>query len=130
MKARMTLATVMAAIALSVAACAPGDDEPDPGATTTAPPSATPEPTGGDDAAIESAQDLIGEWSDTSAEWVVTFHEDGTFVEDYQGHEEFRTGEYEYDDGFVSLVGGDGNTVKGEVEGDSLAFRIGTLTRP
>lgn len=130
MNRRMTLATGLLA-ALALTACGSSDEVPDPGASTTAPPTSepAPEPTDSEAAGIESAEDLVGEWADPAAEWVVTFNEDGTFNEDFQGNEDFRTGDYEINDGIVSLVGGDGNTDKGEVDGESLVFRLGTLTR-
>lgn len=129
MTTRMTLATGLAALALTVSACGTGGDEPAPGATTTAPPSATPEPTQSDTEEIASAEDLVGEWSDPAAEWTVRFEEDGTFTEDFQGNVDFRTGDYELADGIVTLRGGDGNNLNGEVDGTSLVFRLGTLTR-
>lgn len=130
MNARMTIATgLLAASGLLLSACGTGDDQPSPSATTTAPPTSAPAPTPSDDPAIESAEDLVGEWSDPAAEWTVTFSADGTFSEDFQGNEGFRTGTYEVEDGIVSLVGGDGNTDNGEIEGEGIVFRLGTLTR-
>ncbi|MGJ9414188.1 hypothetical protein ACHAAC_15905 [Aeromicrobium sp. CF4.19] len=129
MKARMTMATGLAAAALTLSACGTGGEESEPAPTTTAPSSPAPETSGPDVEVPESAADLVGEWSDPNAEWTVTFAEDGTFSEDFQGNEDFRTGDYELEDGVVSLIGGDGNTDRGSIEGESLSFRLGTLTR-
>ena len=129
MKLRMTLATVVLGLG-TLAACGT-EDEPE---TTTAPtpsatsetPAPTQEPAAG---APQTAEDLVGVWSDPEADWTVTFEADGTFTEDFQGVEGFRTGTYSLEDGTVTLEGGDGNADPGTVEGDTLVFKLGTLTR-
>lgn len=130
MKTRMTLATGLCATVLALAGCGTtsGGDDADPTPTpsaTSAPATEAPD----DDSTPQSATDLVGEWSDRASSWSVTFDEDGTFTEDFEGVEDFRTGTYELEDGIVSLVGGDGNTDRGSVEDDTLVFRLGTLTR-
>jgi hypothetical protein len=77
----------------------------------------------------ETAADLVGDWEDRDAKWVVHFRSDGTFVEDYEGVKDFRVGTYTLEDGTVRLKGDDGNTDKGQVEGSSLVFKLGTLER-
>ena len=59
----------------------------------------------------------------------VHFRDDGTYVEDYQGVEDFRVGEYSLDGSTVKLEGDDGNTDEGTVEGETLVFKLGTLER-
>ena len=59
----------------------------------------------------------------------VHFHKDGTYVEDFEGVTDFRVGTYTVDGTKVSLIGDDGNTDAGTVEGETLKFKLGTLTR-
>lgn len=130
MKTRMTLATGLCATVLALAGCGTtsGGDDADPTPTpsaTSAPATEAPD----DDSTPQSATDLVGEWDDPEAEWTVRFEEDGSFTEDFQGIADFRTGTYELEDGIVTLNGGDGDSTRGSVEGDALAFRLGTLTR-
>jgi hypothetical protein len=134
MRTRMTWATAVAAVALTVLAGCGSDDSdggstggsrPSPTATTPSDVTATPSV----DPSTEGAIALRGEWHDPEADWIVHFHEDGTYTEDFQGMTDFRVGKYAVDGATVSLIGDDGNTDKGTVEGDSLVFKLGTLTR-
>jgi glucose/arabinose dehydrogenase len=134
MNRRMTMVTAVVGLALAgLTACGSSADSegatPDPSTTTT---SATPSPsrtTPSVDPSTKGAIKLRGDWQDTKAKWIVHFHEDGTFVEDFQGQVDFRVGKYSVDGSTVSLIGDDGNTDKGAVKGDTLVFRLGTLTR-
>lgn len=128
MKMRMAIATFALVIGpFTLTACGGKDtpSEPNPTATSTATPTPTPTPP----ATISSAADLVGDWEDVDAKWTVHFKDDGTFVEDFEGVKDFRVGEYTVEGDEVSLVGGDGNTDKGSVEGQTVKFNLGTLTR-
>ena len=129
-KLRMRIATaVLIGSSLALSGCGSDSDEPSAEPTTATPsesPSASASPTTDVPA---TAKDLIGDWSDPDAEWTVHFKDDGTFVEDYQGVSDFRVGKYDLTNGEVSLIGDDGNTDKGAVEGDTLVFKLGTLAR-
>jgi hypothetical protein len=112
----------------ALTACGPGSssdapEEPSPTTTTVA----TPTPSV--DSSSKGALELRGDWHDPKAEWIVHFHEDGTFVEDFKGLTDFRVGKYSVDGATVSLIGDDGNTDKGTIKGDTLVFRLGTLTK-
>lgn len=127
MKMRMAVATIALVVgAFTLSACGSEDS------TATAPSStqsSATEPTATTPATISVAADLVGDWQDVEAEWTVHFKDDGTYVEDFKGIKGFRVGEYTVDGDEVSLIGGDGNTDKGAVEGESLKFNLGTLTR-
>ena len=128
MKLRMTMATGLVAVALTVlSGCGKSDGntpEPSPNAGTSS--SATTAPA---TSTTPAALDLTGDWHDTAAEWTVHFHKDGTFVEDFQGLTDFRVGRYKLEGDTVSLIGDDGNTDKGTVKDGTLVFRLGTLTK-
>ena len=128
MNRRMTMVTAIVGLALLVlGACGKSDSPTDkPTATeTTTGSAATPtsEPTS------DAASELVGDWHDVDAKWVVHFHEDGTFVEDFEGVTDFRVGKYTVEGSTVSLIGDDGNTDPGKIEGETLVFKLGTLTR-
>lgn len=125
----MRIAT--AALLLAVlTACGPfggGSDDPSPSASeSTSASSPSPSAT---NTMPEAAADLVGDWEDPEAEWMVHFRDDGTFVEDYQGVEDFRVGKYTIDGDTVKLEGDEGNTDEGTVEGETLVFKLGTLER-
>ena len=131
MKLRMALATSALVVSgFALGACSvpgSGSDEPTATAPTT---DATPtETTPTAPATISTAADLVGDWQDTKVPWVVHFKDDGTYSEDFQGMKDFRVGTYEVSGTDVSLIGGDGDTDKGTIEGETLVFRLGTLTR-
>lgn len=133
MKLRMALATsALVAGGLALSACSvPGSNTSDtppttsPTATATTPTVTTPTAP----ATISTAGDLVGDWEDAKVPWVVHFKDDGTFTEDYQGLKDFRVGTYEVSGTEVSLIGGDGDTDKGSIEGVTVVFKLGTLTR-
>ena len=130
MNLRMTMATALASVTLTVlTGCGKSaDNTPEPapnaGTSSSATPSADPSTS-----STPKAGDLTGDWHDTKAQWTVHFHQDGTYVEDFQGLTNFRVGTYKVDGDTVSLIGDDGDTDKGTVTGDTLVFRLGTLTR-
>ena len=128
MKMRMAIATFALLFgAFTLSACA------DKGGTTARPTAATVtttvEPTVSTSSVPATAADLVGDWQDVNVQWTVHFKDDGTYVEDFEGNIDFRVGKYAISEGVVSLIGDDGNTDKGAVEGQTLAFKLGTLTR-
>jgi hypothetical protein len=128
MNRRMTMVTAITSLALlGLGACGKSDDPSDqPTAretTTTSATTPTTEPTS------DTAASLVGDWHDVDAKWVVHFHDDGTYVEDFQGVTDFRVGTYAVEGSTVSLIGDDGNTDKGTITDDTLVFKLGTLTR-
>ena len=102
-----------------------------PSATEPAEATASPSVTEGPVTSVipEEAADLVGDWEDPDAKWVVHFRADGTFVEDFEGIKDFRVGKYTLEDGTVTLTGDDGNADDGEVQGSTLVFKLGTLER-
>jgi hypothetical protein len=131
MNRRMTIATTIVGIALTaLAGCGKSDSEggvTSPTETTTPPavtsqaPSVDPD-TGG-------AVALRGDWEIKAEDYVLHLIEDGTFVQDYMGIDDFRTGKYSVEGDTISLVGDDGDTDKGTIVGDTLEFTLGTATR-
>jgi hypothetical protein len=131
MNPRMTIATAVTTVALAtLSAC--GSDSSDTAATD---PTASPTPTATiSEAPSVDPQDpaavaLRGDWEIASEQYVLHLVEDGTFIEDYQGVIDFRTGKYEVDGDTISLVGDDGNTDQGTVSGDTIELGLGTATR-
>ncbi len=137
MRTRVT--STVAVFGLAATILLSGCGEPADQDTSAPTPSASSEPTQSEPEATatdeagagvpRSAEDLVGDWRDDEADWTVHFEADGTFTEDYEGIVDFRTGDYAFEDGEVSLIGGDGNTDTGQVEGETLVFTLGTLTR-
>jgi hypothetical protein len=130
MKQRVTIATAGIGLALAVLTGCGSDSEGDTGAptggeTTAAPTTSTPTPP----ITTEGAAALRGDWEIPSEDYVLHLIEDGTFVQDYQGIEDFRTGKWSVDGKTISLVGDDGDTDKGTISGDTLVFQLGTATR-
>lgn len=126
MKMRMAIATsALVVCAFSLASCAEKDPAPAEPTATAAPTTEAPTTP----AVPAAAEDLVGDWQDTKAKWVVHFKDDGTYVEDFEGVTDFRVGKYTLADGVVSLIGDDGNTDKGNVEDQTLKFTLGALTR-
>lgn len=124
MNRRMTMVTAIVSLALvGLGGCGKSDDPKDSPTTSKTTTTPTTEPT------PDAAAELVGDWHDVAAKWVVHFHEDGTYVEDFQGVKDFRVGTYAVDGSTVSLIGDDGNTDKGTIEGETLVFKLGTLTR-
>lgn len=116
--AKTTLSLAIGALILT--GCTESTD-PAPPSTSSAS-TATTEPS-------PASEGIVGDWSDDKANWTVHFKDDGTFVEDFDGISDFRTGDYTVVDDTVSLVGGDGITNKGTMDGSSITFDLGTLTR-
>lgn len=132
MKLRMTMATALTAAALTVLTACGSDSSDDAAADPTASP--TPTATISEAPSVDpqdpAAVALRGDWEIPSEQYVLHLVEDGTFIEDFQGVIDFRTGKYEVDGDTVSLVGDDGNTDKGTVvDDDTLRFNLGTATR-
>jgi hypothetical protein len=94
---------------------------PEPTHTTAATAAPTGTPT--------KASDLVGDWSDPAAEWTVHFKDDGTYVQDFQGVKGFMSGTYRLEGDQVQLISGEGDADLGTVNGETLIFRLGTLTR-
>lgn len=125
----MRIATA-ALLLITLTACGPfdtGSDGPTakPPASESTTPSASASPTG----TPEQATDLVGDWEDTDAKWTVHFRDDGTYVEDFQGVEDFRVGTYTLEGDTVTLEGADGNADEGTVKDETLEFKLGTLER-
>lgn len=124
----MRIATA-AFLLVALTACSPfGGESDDPTPSASASESSSPSAPA-TNAAPEAAADLVGDWEDPDEKWIVHFRDDGTFVEDYQGVKDFRVGEYTVENGKVMLGGDDGNTDEGEIEGETLVFKLGTLER-
>jgi hypothetical protein len=130
MKMRMAIATFSLVVgAMALSACGRDDTATKPAATAASAATSSVTPSATVPATISTSADLVGDWEDVDAEWTVHFKDDGTFVEDFEGVKDFRVGEYALSGDEVSLIGGDGNTDKRVVEGQSLKFKLGTLTR-
>lgn len=131
MKRRMTMATAAVGIALaSLAGCGTSESEGEvttPTEATTTPPVTSQAPSV--DPETDGAIALRGDWEIPSEDYVLHLVEDGTFVQDYMGIEDFRTGKWSVDGKTISLVGDDGDTDKGTIVGDTLKFTLGTATR-
>jgi hypothetical protein len=129
MKRRMTMATAVAALALVTLSGCGTDANPPAAAPSTSPSTSPSSTTPSADPTTPAASDLAGDWHDVKAQWTVHFHDDGTFVEDFKGLTDFRVGKYTVDGTTVSLIGDEGDTDVGKIEGDTLVFKLGTLTR-
>lgn len=75
------------------------------------------------------ATPLAGCWRSEEADWTVHFSTDGTFCEDFEGHDDFRRGTFSVDGDTVTLSGEDGETDTGTRSGDSIDFPLGVLSR-
>jgi hypothetical protein len=131
MKRRMTMATAVVGIALaSLAGCGTSDSAGEvtsPTEATTTPPVTSQAPSVDPD--TDAAVALRGDWEIPSEDYVLHLVEDGTFVQDYMGVEDFRTGKWSVKGSTISLVGDDGDTDEGTISGDALKFTLGTATR-
>ena len=131
MKLRMTMATGVAGLALTLLTGCSSD----PAEITSDPTSATPtpetslSPAPSVDPDTKGSVALRGDWEIPSEDYVLHLIEDGTFVQDYQGIEDFRTGKYSVEGDTISLVGDDGDTDEGKIVDDTLVFQLGTATR-
>lgn len=129
MNVRMTLATALTGAALLTLGACGSDGSDAPATSPTTAPSATISEAPDVDPQDPAAVALRGDWQIPSEQYVLHLVEDGTFIEDFQGVLDFRTGKYKVDGDTVSLVGDDGNTDKGTISGDTLEFTLGTATR-
>ncbi|MCW2747986.1 MAG: hypothetical protein JWP10_1128 [Nocardioidaceae bacterium] len=100
-------------------------DDPTTEVTTAPTTPASSEPTAGE----ITAETIVGDWEAPDVEWVMHFKSDGTFVEDFEGVTDFRTGNFKVDGSTVTLEGGDGENDSGKIEGETLIFTLGTLKR-
>ncbi|AWB92938.1 hypothetical protein C3E78_12390 [Aeromicrobium chenweiae] len=132
----MTMATAAIGIALMVLTGCGSDSEGSDGGggEVTSPTTSTPTPpitteAPSVDPEADGAAALRGDWEIPSEDYVLHLIEDGTFVQDYQGIEDFRTGKWSVDGTKISLVGDDGDTDEGTISGDTLVFQLGTATR-
>ncbi|WP_194839846.1 MULTISPECIES: hypothetical protein [Aeromicrobium] len=105
-----------------------GGEVTSPAATSTPTPAITTEAPSVDPEA-DGAAALRGDWEIPSEDYVLHLIEDGTFVQDYQGIKDFRTGKWSVEGDTISLVGDDGDTDKGTIKGETLVFTLGTATR-
>lgn len=121
-RAIAAIATAVLAIGI-LAGC--GNDDPE--SSTPAP--TTPQSTASNETPANPQQsDIVGDWRSDEADWTVHFHADGTFVEDFQGNDAVRSGEWKVEGTTVTLVGGDGNDDEGEFVDGTIVFMLGTLS--
>ncbi|MET0468556.1 MAG: hypothetical protein ABW075_12545 [Aeromicrobium sp.] len=127
MHRRVTLATSVLAIAV-LAGCG-SDGEAGEVTSPTTTPTATLSEAPPVDADDPAAVALWGDWQIPSEDYVLHLVEDGTFLEDYMGVTDFRTGKFRVEGDTLTLVGDDGNNDDAKIVGDSLEFTLGTATR-
>lgn len=127
MQRRVTLATAMLSIAVLSGCGSDGSDGDVSSPTASASPTISEAPSV--DPQDPSASALKGDWEIPTEDYVLHLVEDGTFVQDYMGVEDFRTGKYSVEGDKISLVGDDGDTDEGTIVGDTLEFELGTATR-
>lgn len=128
MKLRMALATGALGLAVAtLSGCGSSDPAETPPPAT--PTSETPTPSPSASTLGDEAAALVGDWEIPSEDYVLHLKDDGTFVQDFQGLKDFRTGTFTVEGETISLVGGDGDTDEGTVTGDTLVFQLGTATR-
>jgi hypothetical protein len=125
---RVTLATAVLALAVLGGCGSDGGSAGDVTAPTTTP-SATLSEAPSVNPTDPAAVALWGDWEIPSEQYVLHLIEDGTFVQDYMGVIDFRTGKFSVDGDTISLVGDDGDTDDGTIVGDTLKFELGTATR-
>lgn len=125
--AKTTLALAISATVL--VGCNEASPPDEPATTSPSSPPASPSPSATQSSTPAATESIVGDWSDPKAKWTVHFKDDGTFVEDFEGITDFRVGTYKVDGETVSLIGGDGNTDKGTMKGETIEFRLGTLKR-
>lgn len=129
MHRRVTLATTVLAIAV-LAGC--GSDASE-GETSSPSPSASASPSISEAPSVDpedpAAVALRGDWEIPAEQYVLHLIEDGTFIEDYMGVEDFLTGKYSVEGDTISLVGDDGNTSEGKIVGETLELPLGAATR-
>ncbi len=121
-RVRVSAVTVATAFLIGGLAGCAEDDASTPADPTSATPSATVD-------SQDPAAAIVGSWRSEEADWTVHFADDGTFVEDFEGNKDFRSGTFTVEGSVVNLVGDDGNTNSGELSGETIAFKLGTLER-
>jgi hypothetical protein len=128
MHRRVTLATSVLAIAVLAGCGSDGDDAAEVTSPTTTPTATLSEapPVDADDPA---AVTLWGDWEIPAEDYVLHLVEDGTFLEDYMGVKDFRTGKFTVEGDTLTLVGDDGNNNDAKIVGETLEFTLGTATR-
>lgn len=126
MRRRVTLATAVLSIAVLTGCGSDGSEG------ETASPSPSASPSIGEAPSVDpqdpAAVALLGDWEITAEEYVLHLVEDGTFIEDYMGVEDFLTGKFSVEGDTISLVGDDGNTSTGTIVGETLELPLGTAT--
>lgn len=131
MKLRVTVATAAILAAMTALSACGSDDAPapvtSPETSATTPPITSQAPSV--DPNTEGAVALRGDWEIPAEDYVLHLIEDGTFIQDYQGVKDFRTGKYSVKGDTISLVGDDGDTDEGKIVDDTLVFELGTATR-
>ncbi len=126
MSNRLAIAALAATALIGLTGCVRDETPPAADRTIATTKPTTPTTT---ETTAAAAVELTGDWRDAKADWTVHFAEDGTFVEDYQGIEEFRRGSYSVDGETVTLEGDDGNPSTGTLSGNTIVFKLGTLKR-
>jgi hypothetical protein len=125
---RMTLVTAVVSLAV-LAGC--GSDGDSSGTVTS--PTTTPAPTLSEAPSVDpddpAAVALWGDWEIPAEDYVLHLVEDGTFVQDYMGVTDFRTGKFSVEGDTITLVGDDGDDDEGKIVGETLEFTLGTATR-
>ena len=125
---RMTLVTAVVSLAV-LAGC--GSDADSGGDVTS--PTTTPAPTLSEAPSVDpddpAAVALWGDWEIPAEDYVLHLVEDGTFVQDYMGVTDFRTGKFSVEGDTITLTGDDGDDDEGKIVGDTLEFTLGTATR-
>jgi hypothetical protein len=131
MNLRVTVATSASVLLLAATAACGGSDAPAGGPEPSDSPSAAVPTTQAPsvDPTTEGAIAVRGDWEIPSEEYVLHLIEDGTFLEDFEGIRDFRTGKYEVDGDTLRLIGDDGNTDEGKIAGDVIEFKLGKATR-
>jgi hypothetical protein len=126
---RMTLVTAVVSLAV-LAGC--GSDASDGTGDVTSP-KTTAAPTLSEAPSVDpddpAAVALWGDWEIPSEDYVLHLIEDGTFVQDYMGVTDFRTGKFSVEGDTITLVGDDGDNDEGKIVGETLEFTLGTATR-
>lgn len=131
MRRRVTLATAVLSIAVLTGCGSDGSEgetaSPSPSASASASPSISEAPSV--DPQDPAAVALLGDWEIPAEDYVLHLIEDGTFIQDYMGVQDFRTGKFSVEGDTISLVGDDGDTDEGTIAGETLEFTLGTATR-
>lgn len=127
---RMTLVTAVVSLAV-LGGCASDGSDSEAGTVTS--PTTTPAPTLSEAPSVDpddpAAVALWGDWEIPTEDYVLHLIEDGTFVQDYMGVTDFRTGKFSVKGDTITLTGDDGDADEGKIVNDTLEFTLGTATR-